>query len=98
MPDKRRLSPGQVVSWVVPGEAIELVDLGARAPGDFVAVVAQVRHLGEITLYAVDLAVPPHVRLTLTLAGARQALLEAGQPVAVRLDARMVHVMPVRTA
>ncbi len=96
VPDKRRLSAGQVVSWVIPGEAIELVDPADSAPGDFKAVVAQVRHLGEITLYAVDLTVPPQARLTLTLAGARQALREAGQPVAVRLDTRMVHVMPVR--
>jgi len=98
VPDKRRLSAGQGVSWVIPGEAIELVDPAASAPGDFAAVVAQVRHLGEITLYAVDLSVPPHARLTLTLAGVRRTPLHAGQPVAVRLDARMVHVMPVRPA
>jgi molybdate transport system ATP-binding protein len=98
VPDKRRLDPGQAVSWVIPGEAIELLPLHERLPGDFDAVVAQVRHLGEITLYAVDLAKPAGARLTLTLAGARQAPLQAGQPAVVRMDARQVHVMPVRSA
>ena len=98
VPDKRRLPPGQVVNWVIPGEAIELVNPLDRVQGDVEAVVAQVRHLGEITLYAVDLSCPPRARLTLTLAGVRRTPLEAGQPVAVRLDARMVHVMPVRSA
>lgn len=70
VPDKRRLSAGQAVNWVLPGEAIELVAPGARRPGDFDAVVSQARHLGEITLLGVDLVVPPHARLTLTLAGA----------------------------
>ena len=97
VPDKRRLDPGQAVSWVIPGEAIELLPRDERRPGDFDAVVAQVRHLGEITLYAVDLAEPAGARLTLTLAGARQAPLQAGQPAVVRMDARQVHVMPVRS-
>ena len=97
VPDKGRLDRGQAVSWVIPGEAIELLPRHERLPGDLDAVVFQVRHLGEITLYAVDLAEPVGARLTLTLAGARQAPLQAGQPAVVRLDARQVHVMPVRS-
>jgi len=98
VPDKRRLHPGQAVSWVIPGEAIELVERDARRPGDFDAQVTQVRHLGEITLYTVDLVVPPRATLTLTLAGARPSPLVAGQAVAVRLDPGLVHVMPVHAA
>ncbi len=98
VPDKGRLTAGQSVSWVIPGEAIALVEAGDLRAADLDARVTQVRHLGEITLYVVDLAVPPHVRLTLTLAGAHQAPLAAGQAVAVRLDAGLVHVMPVRPA
>jgi molybdate transport system ATP-binding protein len=97
VPDKRRLDQGQAVSWVIPGEAIELLPLHERLPGDFDAVVSEVRHLGEITLYAVDLAEPQGARLTLTLAGARQAPLQAGQPAVVRMDTLQVHVMPVRS-
>jgi molybdate transport system ATP-binding protein len=97
VPDKRRLDQGQAVSWVIPGEAIELLPLHERLPGDFEAVVSEVRHLGEITLYAVDLAEPEGARLTLTLAGARQAPLQAGQPAVVRMDTGQVHVMPVRS-
>ena len=97
VPDKRRLDQGQAVSWVIPGEAIELLPLHERLPGDFDAVVSEVRHLGEITLYAVDLAEPEGARLTLTLAGARQAPLQAGQPAVVRMDTGQVHVMPVRS-
>jgi molybdate transport system ATP-binding protein len=86
------------VSWVIPGEAIELVERDARWPGDFDAQVTQVRHLGEITLYTVDVVVPPRATLTLTLAGARPSPLVAGQAVAVRLDPGLVHVMPVHAA
>jgi len=105
VPDKGRLQPGQPVSWVLPGEAIELIAPAQRAPGDLDAVVSQVRHLGEITLATVYLTGAPHARLTLTLAGAGAAPLGAPstsltadtpRPVAVRLDARQVHVMPVR--
>lgn len=110
VPDKRRLEPGQAVNWVIPGEAIELVEPARRQAGDLDGVVSQVRHLGEITLCTVDLTGPPWARLTLTLAGARPALLgtldalsssvgpDALHPVAVRLDTRLVHVMPVRSA
>ena len=106
VPDKGRLQPGQPVSWVLPGEAIELIAPAQRAPGDLDAVVSQVRHLGEITLATVYLTGAPHARLTLTLAGAGAAPLGAPstsltadtpRPVAVRLDARQVHVMPVRS-
>ena len=105
--DKGRLEPGQAVSWVIPGEAIELIDPGLRSAGDLDAVVSQVRHLGEITLATVHLTQPPYTHLTLTLAGAGAALLgelpssvasDTPRPVAVRLDARQVHVMPVRSA
>ena len=110
VPDKRRLEPGQAVNWVIPGDGIELVEPARRQAGDLDGVVSQVRHLGEITLCTVDLTGPPWARLTLTLAGARPALLgtldalspavglDALHPVAVRLDTRLVHVMPVRSA
>lgn len=106
VPDKGRLEPGQAVSWVIPGEAIELIDPGLRLAGDLDAVVSQVRHLGEITLTTVHLTQAPHARLTLTLAGAGAAPMGAlpssvptdtPRPVAVRLDTRLVHVMPVRS-
>jgi molybdate transport system ATP-binding protein len=106
VPDKGRLQPGQAVSWVIPGEAIELIDPSLRLAGDLDAVVSQVRHLGEITLTTVHLTQAPHARLTLTLAGAGAAPMGAlpssvptdtPRPVAVRLDTRLVHVMPVRS-
>ena len=106
VPDKGRLEPGQAVSWVIPGEAIELIDPGLRFAGDLDAVVSQVRHLGEITLTTVHLTQAPHARLTLTLAGAGAAPMGAlpssvptdtPRPVAVRLDTRLVHGMPVRS-
>lgn len=109
VPDKGRLEPGQAVNWVIPGEAIELIAPPQRAPGDLEAVASQVRHLGEITLITVHLTRSPHARLTLTLAGAGAGAAPLGapsdsvpadtpRPVAVRLDTRLVHVMPVRSA
>ena len=66
-------------------------------PGDFGAEVREARHLGEITLVTLSIAAVPGARLVLTLSGAQRQDLRADAAVAVRLDLRQVHVMPVRT-
>jgi len=96
--DKGRLAVGQAVNWVIPSDGITLVDLAARAGDDFLAEVSEARHLGEITLATLALAAVPGARLVLTLSGPQRQRLAPGAGVAVRLDRRFVHVMPVRSA
>ena len=96
--DKGRLEPGQAVSWVIHGEGIHLLDAPSQAPGDFCATVAELRHLGEITLVTLLLEPAPGALLRLTLSGPQPAPLAPGQRTCVRLDLALVHVMPVRNA
>jgi molybdate transport system ATP-binding protein len=96
--DKGRLSVGQAVNWVVPGDAILLRDIGARTDSDFVAEVIEARHLGETTLTTLSLAAVPGARLVLTSTGYQRRQLAMEAAVAVRLDRRFVHVMPSRVA
>lgn len=96
--DKGRLAPGQAVSWVIHGEGIQLLNAPSQAPGDFCATVAELRHLGEITLVTLVLESAPGASLRLTLSGPQPAPLAPGQRTCVRLDRALVHVMPVRNA
>ncbi len=96
--DKGRIDPGQDVTWVLPGDAIQLLDGPAPAAdaAAFAATVVEARHLGEITLATLALAALPGTRLRITLAGARRRQLSAGDSLALHLDLTLVHVMPTR--
>ena len=94
--DKGKLAAGQHVTWVVPGEGIALLDHPALADGEFASVVAEARHLGEITLVTLAVDAVPGCELRLTLAGPRRLRVAVGERIGVRLDPSMVHVMPVR--
>ncbi len=50
--DKGRIRTGQEVTWIVPGDGIELLDPAPAPdrPGEFAATIGDVRHLGETTL------------------------------------------------
>lgn len=95
--DKGRVPTGQAVNWVIPSDGISLIDEGAVGPTDFGAEVSEARHLGEITLATLRLDSVPGARLVLTLSGPRRQGLAVGTQVRVRLDAGLVHVMPLRT-
>jgi len=84
------------VTWVVPGEGIALLDHPALTDGEFASVVAEARHLGEITLVTLAVDAVPGCELRLTLAGPRRLRVAVGERIGVRLDPSMVHVMPVR--
>lgn len=94
--DKGRIEPGQAVTWVIHGEGIRLLDTPAQQANDFCAQVAELRHLGEITLATLVLQKAPGALLQLTLSGPQRTRLALGQHACVRLDMALVHVMPVR--
>jgi molybdate transport system ATP-binding protein len=94
--DKGKLTLGQQVSWVIPGDGITV--LGPE-PDDTVAlaaIVSEARHLGELTLASLTLSALGGTTLRVTLAGPQRAGLVPGAPVRVKLDPDLVHVMPAR--
>jgi molybdate transport system ATP-binding protein len=107
--DKGRIVSGQSVTWVLPGDAVRLLDPGdpaapAPVPGNrdrasevrLAARVAEARHLGEITLATLALPSMPGTTLRLTLAGARRRRIAVGDRLHALIDLDEVHVMPAR--
>lgn len=92
--DKRRLKPGQEVSWVIPGEGLELVDSASSKPGQYAARISDLRHLGETTLVNLRLDLWPGAEISMTLSGPRQRGLIQGAALIVEIDTDRVHVMP----
>jgi molybdate transport system ATP-binding protein len=95
--DKGRIQPGQTVNWVIPGDAVSLLDTAPARPGQFAAHVTEARHLGEITLASVALDDWPAVSFQLTLSGVLQRRLAPGSAATLALDLTQVHVMPLRS-
>lgn len=108
--DKGRIVPGHAVTWVLPGDAVRLLDAADPAapaapdpgpPGHPMALrlparVAEARHLGEITLATLTLPTMPGTLLRLTLAGPRRRRIASGDALDALLDLDGVHVMPAR--
>lgn len=94
--DKGKVPTGQAVSWVIPSDGITLVAPAEQQGDDFSAVVHEARHLGEITLATLVLVNVPGARLVLTLSGVQRQGLVPGARFGARLDARLVHVMPLK--
>ena len=95
--DKGKLAAGQNVHWVVPGDAVTLLDRAAQSPGELGVTVTEVRQLAEITMATLGLRDVPGAQLRLTLSGRQRSQLAVGAQMAVQLELAMVHVMPVRT-
>ena len=95
--DKGRITPGQEVTWVLPGDGIQLLDeVEPHRPDEFAATIADVRHLGETTLATLRLQGWPLAVLSISVAGADQRRLVTGATIVVGLDLAKVHVMPRR--
>lgn len=94
--DKGKLPIGQAVNWVIPSDGITLLGQATAGAGNFSATVTEARQLGEITLVTLALTELRGVPLLLTLSGLQRQNLQVGARVGVRLDAGLVHVMPLR--
>ena len=94
--DKGRIVAGQAVTWLIPGDAIALLERAPEQAGEFAATLVETRHLGEITLATLALNDVPGAQLQLTWAGPQRHRLGVGAPCGVRLDLDRVHVMPLR--
>ena len=96
--DKGRLSTGQSVHWILPGDGVTVLDQAPQATGEFGVEVTEARHPGEITLATLALTGVPGAVLRLTLSGAQRTPVVVGAALTVRLDLDLVHVMPVRAS
>ncbi|WP_254601914.1 ABC transporter ATP-binding protein [Cupriavidus taiwanensis] len=94
--DKGRLPTGQLVTWVIPGDGITVIGRQPEHEGEFRVQVAEVRHLGEITLATLTLSDVSGTPLRLTLSGPQRLRFTEGVQLCVHLNLDLVHVMPVR--
>lgn len=94
--DKGKISPGQSVSWVIPGDGIAIAPSDTAGPAVFDVSVLQAQHLGEITLAKLGVGDLPGGILCLTLSGRHRRLINPGECHKIRLDQTMIHVMPKR--
>lgn len=103
--DKGRLSPGQVVTWVIQGDGLHIADDAlahepVEGPGCITlrTTVTALRNLGETSLATVAVTGLDGVSLRLTLSGPSRQRLVLGGAITVRLDCDWVHVMPTKSA
>ena len=94
--DKGRIDHGQKVTWVINGDGMTFLNRPAQNDDEFVAVVTEAKHLGEVTLATLALVEHPNEQLHLTLTGPQRAHLTVAATVAVRFDLSLAHVMPLR--
>ncbi len=97
--DKGRIAPGSLVSWIVPGEGLQL-RAHSQGSGDstFAGVLEKILVLGEIAHLDVRLPFdqPQTVRVSMSLAQVKQANFAMGQAVSLELDTALIHVMPLK--
>jgi molybdate transport system ATP-binding protein len=95
--DKGKIAVGQKVSWVIPGDGIELLKAEAESSVKFDADVIQAQHLGDITLVQLALGDLPGSVVNITLAGRQRRQIKEGERHSVYLDQATIHVMPVKS-
>ncbi|MFN3375016.1 MAG: ABC transporter ATP-binding protein [Burkholderiaceae bacterium] len=103
--DKGRLSPGQMLTWVVQGDGLQIgTDIGGH-PGaaragmvGIDAKVTEVHDLGEISLATAALLAVSGASFRLIRSGPHRRQLEEGQTIQVQLDCDWIHVMPTKSA
>lgn len=95
--DKGKIKPGQFVSWVIPGDGIDLQRPEAESCEAFDSVVVQTKHLGEITLAQLALGESSSEVLNVIIAGRQRRQVKEGEMHRVYLDRSMIHVMPLRS-
>lgn len=102
--DKRRLAPGQQVTWVIQGDGIHLgpgeEDRHYGSPTACIELMGQVndvRNLGETSSATVAVSGMRDVSIRLTRSGPQRLELQANRSIQLRLDCGWVHVMPTKT-
>ncbi|MCY1293448.1 hypothetical protein D9M70_427070 [compost metagenome] len=81
---------------MIPGDGITVLDRQPEHAGEFRVQVAEVRHLGEITLTTLTLLDLGGTPLRLTLSGPQRLRFTEGVSLCVHLNLDLIHVMPVR--
>jgi hypothetical protein len=97
--DKGRIVHGSVVSWVIPGEGLQLRPYTpTEQDTQFIGVISAILVLGEIAHLDVLLSFsqPQTVRVSLSLAQVKHAGFVVEQTVSLELDTGLIHVMPLK--
>ncbi len=97
--DKGRIAHGSAVSWVIPGEGLQLrAGPATSSKACFAGSIEAILVLGEIA--HVDVVLPfeqvQTVRVSMSLAQVKQAGFVVDQAVNLELDSALIHVMPLK--
>jgi len=98
--DKGRLDDASAVRWVISGEHVQLQLTPAQGVNVVACTLRSLRRLGEIvTLECRPQALPTaRLHLDVTTRFARRLDLQEGSVVYLRIDAKGIHIMPVKSA
>jgi molybdate transport system ATP-binding protein len=94
--DKGKIRSGQKVTWVIPGDGIELS--GSESPDSikFDAVALEAQHLGEMTLAKFACGDLPGSVINMTLTGKKRRDICIGEHYDIYLNQSLIHVMPLK--
>ena len=94
--DKGKIRKGQKVTWVIPGDGIELS--GSDSPNSikFDAVALEAQHLGEMTLAKFACGDLPGSVINMTLTGKKRRDICIGEHYDIYLNQSLIHVMPLK--
>jgi molybdate transport system ATP-binding protein len=94
--DKGKIRAGQKVTWVIPGDGIELSGSDSPDSIKFDAVALEAQHLGEMTLAKFACGDLPGSVINMTLTGKKRRDICIGEHYDIYLNQSLIHVMPLK--
>lgn len=94
--DKGKIRSGQKVTWVIPGDGIELFSSDSPNSIKFDAVALEAQHLGEMTLAKFACGDLPGSVINMTLTGKKRRDICIGEHYDIYLNQSLIHVMPLK--
>jgi molybdate transport system ATP-binding protein len=94
--DKGKIRSGQKVTWVIPGDGLELSNSDNQNSIKLAAKAIEAQHLGEMTLAKFSCSDLPGGIINMTLTGKKRRDICIGNDYDIYLDQSSIHVMPFK--
>jgi molybdate transport system ATP-binding protein len=94
--DKGKIRSGQKVTWVIPGDGIELSSSDSPNSIKFDTVAVEAQHLGEMTLAKFVCGDLPGSVINMTLTGKKRRDICISEHYDIYLNQSLIHVMPFK--
>jgi molybdate transport system ATP-binding protein len=94
--DKGKIRSGQKVTWVIPGDGIELSSSDSPNSIKFDTVAIEAQHLGEMTLAKFACGDLPGSVINMTLTGKKRRDICISEHYDIYLNQSLIHVMPFK--